>query len=426
MVDAHVGGVRVIDLRADGDVLVGMIQGHPTGGDQDLVLTIDGSEHVFANVVPYREAPSDLFPMVFMGASVSHGAQAGVPHRRSSLHSIATYVGRGLDVHIPAALLVEDLFPQIQPSDMGPAPMCVVPNPFTWAVGSLTDALNRMQGDSGTDMRLARVDPDIVAHVIAVPGVTLNEQIVAPEGFGERLMSHLIFDLDGSPADPVDAQLDRIKTMNAKVILAPDTLGNDVIESVAGEFLEPDEVRSAATLADDLDRLYAGLSDTGAHVFVGEAPNPLALPMAADAARRMRLAGHSEEDVAAAELRISQRVDDINVLVHEVADKYDNVHVFELRQHIDDAWHDGVQVSSGVMTTAKGGGLVSLDGLHFSDLGYAVVAKHLLHQLERDLGAEIVHNVDLDAVAQQDPYSPSALKASGFDASLCSNATPRE
>ncbi len=59
-------------------------------------------------------------------------------------------------------------------------------------------------------------------------------------------------------------------------------------------------------------------------------------------------------------------------------------------------------------------GLLSVDGVHFSDTGYALVANLFLDEIENVLGVEI-ERVPLEAVAQTDPYSPHALEEGGLD-----------
>ena len=70
------------------------------------------------------------------------------------------------------------------------------------------------------------------------------------------------------------------------------------------------------------------------------------------------------------------------------------------------------------LTISQYGGLVGLDGLHFTDTAYALIANAFIEKIEAVLGAEIPR-LDLGAIWAQDRERPEALKAEGFDTSAC-------
>jgi hypothetical protein len=60
------------------------------------------------------------------------------------------------------------------------------------------------------------------------------------------------------------------------------------------------------------------------------------------------------------------------------------------------------------------GGLTSLDHLHFSDVGYAIMANIAIESLNTELGLELPL-VDIDSVVATDPFSPVNLMESGLN-----------
>lgn len=74
----------------------------------------------------------------------------------------------------------------------------------------------------------------------------------------------------------------------------------------------------------------------------------------------------------------------------------------------------GLPLAPGVtLTTQFGGGILSFDGLHPSNTGYAVIANVFIGTADTKLGATIppLSNAQIGAIAQTDPYNPFVIKA---------------
>jgi hypothetical protein len=86
--------------------------------------------------------------------------------------------------------------------------------------------------------------------------------------------------------------------------------------------------------------------------------------------------------------------------------------VVELGSVIDDALANGREVLGMHLEPRAFGGLLSLDGLHFSDTGYALLAAEFAEAINAALGTRIPE-LDLGAVMAEDPYSVERLRAAG-------------
>ena len=74
----------------------------------------------------------------------------------------------------------------------------------------------------------------------------------------------------------------------------------------------------------------------------------------------------------------------------------------------------GLTLAPGVtLTTQFGGGLLSYDGLHPSNTGYAVIANVFIGALNTkyNLGIAPLSNAQIGAIAQTDTYNPYVIKA---------------
>lgn len=78
----------------------------------------------------------------------------------------------------------------------------------------------------------------------------------------------------------------------------------------------------------------------------------------------------------------------------------------------------GIDVGGQHLTTGKFGGLLSFDGVHFTDIGYAMLANLFVDTLN-DVLATAVPPLDLGRVIESDAGSPASIAAAGLDVSLC-------
>ena len=114
-----------------------------------------------------------------------------------------------------------------------------------------------------------------------------------------------------------------------------------------------------------------------------------------------------EEGTTAANERLAER-----------AALYPNLHVIDV-DAMAHQWTDtGIAVGDETLWIAQYGGLVGLDGLHFTDTAYALLANAFIAAIEEVYGTPIPH-IDVAAVRALDRERPSQLLAEGFDPSPC-------
>lgn len=89
------------------------------------------------------------------------------------------------------------------------------------------------------------------------------------------------------------------------------------------------------------------------------------------------------------------------------------MHVVDLYALVNEVIHNGVDVSGQHLSGKPFGGLLSLDGMHFSDTGYAIMANAYVDAVNSALGTSIA-KVELVTVLANDPYSVEKLRAAGF------------
>lgn len=427
LVDVFLDGersLRGLGVSVAGNTLVLTEQGSPAAGPVDLRLVYDdGTERVFTDAYTYIPALDPVFSrMAAFGASITQGVQGSVPTARGLRVSPAAWLARQSGGFVPLPVLVDPLFPTIEPADIGPAPTCAVPSLSDFLGDAALDVVASLSNADGLDLSLGRQDPDLPPWHVAVGGTKVVDLVDGPAG--SDLTAQFLARLVYAPHTPLEeelpgSQLDMLVDAAPSLVLSADMAGNDVILPLteAGpidlDLLTPPEV-----VAQELARSIDVLASSGAEVFLGTLPRPSLLPLARDKARRLVADGADEAEVQAVFDSVDAIAADNNAALVAEAARHANVHVVHLDDVTEALVQNGVQVGTQTLYPGKLGGLISTDGVHFSDTGYAITANAFIAVINEELGTD-VPLVDLAAVAADDPYHPDALRAAGLEPDAC-------
>jgi len=423
----RVGEVATYDLVVVDDRTVSFtVQGYAEAAAVDVELETTDGAVVLDDAFTYEGPLDPAFERVYsIGASFAQGVQAGVPSQHAVLASPSHRLATQLGAHVPLPQLVPDLFPAMGVADLGPPPECEVPLIVSYLAWSAMEALERMKDpETGiVSFANARVDPELPVHNYGVGGFRVREVLHSPEedDFYRQFLAHIVYDpfaeiYDVVPSSPVEL----VEASEPTLVFSVDLFGNDLIDGyVQGNDIDSGEVTDVESFEVDLAETLERLSATGAQVFVANAPHPSVLPAAAE--RRRWLLEHeydTEENIDAELAAIDELATTFNQILDEQAAGYDNVHVVDLSGIVEEVSGSGIEVGAERVTVERFGGLVSIDGLHFSDTGYAVLTNAFVDRINETLGTS-VPQVDLEAVLAADPFSPANLEAAGLDVGAC-------
>src|SRR5262249_51051293 len=123
----------------------------------------------------------------------------------------------------------------------------------------------------------------------------------------------------------------------------------------------------------------------------------------------------SMETAAAFDAKLEQVrtvIKQYNDALAAAAAPYPNLHVVDLFTATTTILHHGVDVGGVHLTGDEFGGILSLDFVHFTDTGYALIANVFIAAINDAKGWSIP-SVDLAPVLAADPLSPANLQAAG-------------
>ncbi len=419
-----VGGIATYELIDGADGPTVHVQGHPESGPVDITLHTPDGPVVYQDAFTYDAPEHELGTFVAMGASLTQGTQGGVPGQHAQLHSPSRWIAETTGAYHPIPLLAEPLFPEIGADDIGPPPACEVPDVPGHLAQAAIDVLNLLNDveEDRIGFYLGRVDADIVPYNVAVGDTNVGDLIRGPDPdeFSQQFLAHLAIDPYGEVFDSVTVtQLELVEALQPDVVMITDTYGNDVIGSIVlAEDLDPDALTPVETVHDEIAELLQRLDATGAEVFVANLPRPTLLPLTAVRRQALIDDGVPEAEVNARLDAIEDAADGMRAALDTEAARYDRVHVVDLYSRVIEIDQTGLTVAGQSITVTKFGGVLSTDGVHFSDVGYAIVANEFISVMNDAMGTSIPA-VDLELAIADDRHSPAALKSAGLAIADC-------
>lgn len=414
-----VGGVKALHVRpGDGQRLTVMLQGAPSPGPAEIVIAGAGRSITEATAFSYEPPRGGVKPtFLAFGASVTSGAISFGLDQDSQRMGPVAQVARAAGVFLALPLLVDGLAPPLTPADFGDD--CLQKPGTGVDVGELIKKIS--DPDTGKfDIRLGRLDPTLVSRDIAVPGAKVHEVLLGLKSGTAFTLEHLLYP-QGLPPDglfkPIPlSQIERIEQLDPDVGISTDLLGNDLDVAV----VDPDDVRvdkiTPLEKVEPLLQQMAGrLGKLSGHYFLCNMPSMTFAPgLARLRQRRLAEGSDTEASFDAKVAKIEAMTDAYNVAFESAFAPYPNVHIVDMHAEAEKL-RAGKTVGAERLTLEHFGGLISLDDLHFTYTGNALVAEMLVNAINATLGTSIPA-IDVQAVHRDDPLSPKRLRGEGLGA----------
>ena len=406
-----IGGVPAFGLAetADGQLSV-TVQGGPAG-EAAVSLVVDGAA-VDAGALEYAPPVDPIFDrMVAIGASVTMGFQDGSPSQRAQLNGPAVHLARAAGAWMPLPLFHDNLWDSLDVSSISPAPGCLLGDAGTFTTSATLNAVSAMADDEGElDFRRARVSPDLEARNLAIGNYRISQIVhgAPPTDPSFALLTYLSFanDSEGLGSDTGPSQLEQLEAMAPTLVVSTDLYGNDILGAALSAPVSFELLTEEDPFVADLELALERLAATGAEVFLSNLPRVDRLP-------RIAQAGHDPAELAI----VSERGERFNALLDEHAGRHDNIHVVDAYGFVEEN-PDGLEGDGFRLSLSTLGGLISYDGVHFTDTANALIAQLIADAITEELGIE-VPEVPLATVLAKDPHSPFVLEVYDRDPEDC-------
>jgi lysophospholipase L1-like esterase len=420
---AFLGGIEAYGLPGEPSASFPLTyQGSPESGAVSLELEIDGEIVEFPNVFTVSAPINPVFDrMVGIGASFTMGVQNGVPSSHGALASPGMLIAQRAGAFYSLPMLVPGLFPEIATTDIGPAPACEIPDIPDFVAGASADVIATLSDENGFTFAPGRETPELMPNNLSVGGMQVDVLANGTERFELNFLAHLVYDPFGALSAPTaTTQLENAVAANPTLVVSFDLLGNNLIWSVVTErYLDPTAATPAEDLRAPLQQIFSSLAANGAEVFISNMPDPTVLGVARQKRALMVSDGaFTEEQAEAVAQEIRQLSYDYNAILEEESAAYATIHIVDVASMVQSVAEAGMLLGDQTVPISLVGGFISLDGLHFSNTGYGMLANVFIQAINAELGTEL-DEVDLAAIYADDPHNLDRLSEQGFEQSAC-------
>ncbi|MDD5223838.1 MAG: SGNH/GDSL hydrolase family protein [bacterium] len=402
------------------------VQGASEPGQVDVLIDGEGGGRVFKSAFTYLPAADSVFDRMFaLGASWTMGVQSGSLNPTGQLRGPAAQLARRVGAYFPLPLVKMAAPEPVQVSSL--INNCSSEDMVNIKLGGISGVIDYMIEQPDLDLAIFREDPDILPHNLAIAGSMLHD-VIYGGGANRRIDIAFLENLVYFPRGPISeifltpelgSPLEFAEAQHPSLVMITDLFGNDMFAAVFKEGL-PD-VSLATPLAEfqpDIRVLLSRLSGTGAEVFIANLGHPGSLPWLKEKIKVLEHEGYTRAEIDQTIAGIETVADQYSGALVQEAAPYSNIHIVDMAAAAARIEHDGYTVGNTVLTNQMFGGLISLDGIHPSQTGYALYANLFLEAINSALGLNLPM-VDLAEVLADDPYSPSAIRAAGLDPDLC-------
>ncbi len=421
-----VGGVPTYDLVVlDEQVLQVTVQGGPVSGPVEVTVETAEETLVVEGAFTYDDPVDPVFERFFaVGASLTMGVQGGVPTTHGALASPGAVLASLSGAYLPHPLLKPGLFPAIGPLDMGPPPGCEAPSVVDFVTNAALEVLSTLSdpetGEFG--FQWGRLTPELMPRNLAVGDSDMADLLhgIPSEDFGQQFLAHLALDPYGAFGSAVvESQLEILEQGEPTLVICTDLYGNDVVGALlAGDDIDPERVTTLEEFGPDLVALLDRFEAMDAEVFLATLPRPSLLPVTRAKRAVMIEAGMAEEEVDGLIQEVEDRAEAMNAQLLEEASERPRIHVVDLASTVAEMEESGVDLGDEIIDFSRFGGLLSLDGVHFSDTGYALGAEQFVLSINQELGLDLPLP-DLSLIHGSDRWRTEALVEGGLDVEAC-------
>ncbi|HEY8369628.1 MAG TPA: SGNH/GDSL hydrolase family protein [Thermodesulfobacteriota bacterium] len=285
-----------------------------------------------------------------------------------------------------------------------------------------------------------RVNPDVQARNLAVPGADVRAALAARPARPLDSLLDLVLGLPGLDQGLARSQVEWAEALRPTAVLL--FLGNNDVLGAATSG-DPGRATPLESFTRDMTAVIGRLAATGAPLVVATIPDVTrvayltpaetfaervgqsldaiggALGLAAGdrltpqgvAAATARLAGAADGPVpsdqvltAAEAAKVRETVERFNAVIRREAGEV-GAALVDVHALLDRAADEGIPAGDARLTTAQGGGVFSLDGLHPTRTAQAILANAFIEAINARFAARIPL-VDVAAVAARDPMAP--------------------
>ena len=401
---------NVYNLSVTGNIITGMVPGCPEAGIYPIKLFTGGKEYITNEKIKYFSPTPQITSLVAVGASYTGGFINLGLNWLDQLHSPFAYVAKEAGAYFPQPLVKKGIFNVIYPSALTEG--CFPSNLSRIYIFNLMRVIKKIKSEKGFIIANGRIAPDILPYNLGIGAARLPDTLYGAVRSNNPLvgiLEHLVYDpyvdIWGAFSDPPEGSpYDVALKINSKYILSVDLFADDILyTNFATLFNVPmaPGITPIERLKKDLTYFFNKAHEKGKTLFIADLPDITLLPALKSLKHYLINIGYSSDKVENIFISMKKMSREYNQAFYQLVKKYDNVYPVPFSKEVE-KFSSGVTIAGNYYNLDFLGGLISLDGIHPTWTGYALIANLFIRKINETLGLEIPM-VDIGKIAQMDP-----------------------
>ncbi len=440
---------KAYNVRVNDDVIEGILPGLPSGGEYDVKIFTNKGNFILQNAIRYKPLNYPIFKrMVAIGASYTHGFVSMGINWQIQQYSPFAQVARQVGAYFPQALVRKGIIPPKDPKALLESCTGAAMTPILLKrIMRTLRLLRNSEGKNLFSLATYRVDPDVVSYNAGIGGATIQDTVEGPrKGRIPELavLESLVFApyrdifIAFSPP-PMGSPLAQAIALKPTILFSTDLYADDILEfALIDGTPSLQNITPVNVIKKELNKIFALLNQNRVEAFIANMPDITAMPVLHRMRNSLLWAGYSKKDVNKWWYGLKHISAEYSIAFTEVASRYNNIHIVDFRGYInkimesrngkkfvlDDGTvveNGGIKVGNKLFTIDYLGGLVSLDAVHLTYTGYALIANMFIDEVDKAIGYKIPF-INLADVSKDDPLTPQKLKDIGIDIEECRRA----
>ncbi len=415
---AYICGHPLYDVRVTESGFTGNVPGCPEEGWQNLIIE-NGEEKIVLKRAVKFFSPYPLFrSFTSIGASYTAGFINLGLDKEDQLFSPFAQVARQAGAYFPQPLIKDGFFTAITLKDLRENG-CRPPDLAKSYVVNLLKSVSKLKKDGNFPLSQARIDPYLKVFNLGIGAARISDSIYGAAKSNNALIGifeHLTYDpfvdiwesfSDPPEGSPFEVALRR----NTEYILTVDLFADDILYWHFAQLfnipLSPG-ITTPETFKKILNKFFKIASDHGKKIFIADLPDITQLPAIEVLGTYLKEIGFSEESINSLYNGLREDVRKYNSIFYSLVSSYPNVYAVPFSSTVE-MYAKGVTIDGKIYTFSYLGGLISLDGIHPTRTGYALIANMFIERINQILGLQIPL-IDIDSIAKTDPMNLSRIR----------------
>ncbi len=409
-------GRKFYNIEVSGSTIKAMLPGCPKPGWYSLEIESNGIKY-YKNDAIYYYAPTTKFTsFVAVGASYTGGFLNLGLNWRDQLHSPFAYVAKQAGAYFPQPLVKEGIFRVIYPEALTEG--CFPSHLAETYTFNLLKVVEKIKTGDGFYLSMGRIDPELIPYNLGVGAARITDTLYGAAKSNNPLvgvLEHLVYyprvDIWEALSDPPSGSaFDVALALHPRYMLTVDLFADDLLYWHFAELFNlpmSPGVTPVEELERDLRYFFRETSKRGIKVFIADLPDITTLPAIAVLPAYLRKIGFSEDRIQALWNGLKADMNDYNRVFYSLASEYENVYPVPFSDEVR-RFANGVTIAGNYYDLKFVGGLISLDGVHPTWTGYAMIGNLFIREINKVLGTSIPE-VNIEKIAHEDPLKPSVL-----------------